>query len=158
MREQWRVYYGVLLIMLRRAGRYCLRYLGGFAKKIGRRLVTWGEDSGHRFSIELFHRCYLADAEFHVGMDIYRGPMYATFSTGEELIFKLNWIALKKEYWEWSGAFDFIIKNPGKPAELPSGDVWFMFEGGYAVLFIGKPRGRLEFNNSVETPRVYSYF
>lgn len=158
-----RIYLGIFLVMLIRGWKKNLRCLGEEMKKIGRALVLSGEDNIPRFSIEFFHNCYLSDAEFHIGMKVYRGPMYsAGFSLGGELLFKLNWVssrrAMNQEWETWGGACDFKLWDYGSPVKLPSGDIWFSFSGGYAVIFLGQPKERLIFQGEIETPKIYTYF
>lgn len=162
MRRLMYVYAGVLVVLCLRGCKRVVRGLGEWMKIAGRKLVAWGIDNTPRWDLRLFHRCYLADAEFHLGMKVYRGPVYAAFHTGNSLEFKTNWSAHKSAMggnWEYShGAGIVKLKRYGTPVELPTGDVWFMCEGGYAILFIGKPRDRLKFEGVRRTIRAYTYF
>lgn len=167
MKRHMYVYGGMALIAARRAFRRGLRSLGEWMKRAGRALVAVGEDSTPRWSIELFHRCYLADAEFHIGMETYRGPVYAAWSDGKSVFFKMNWLATRTDpHGDWTfsqergghGEGKLALRGCGSPHALPNGDVWFMFEGGHGILFIGEPQERLAFDGPRWTLRRYTYF
>jgi len=164
VKRLWYVYFGVFAIMFKRLLKRAVRYFGEFLKRFGRKLVAIGEDDSPRWDIELFRRCYneQADAEFHIGSEVYRGPMYAAFSAGNTVSFRMNWLAKKSATgggWEYGHGTGFLkLKGCGSPYKLGNGDAWFMFEGGYAVLFLGKPKERLEFNGQERTLRTYTYF
>lgn len=158
------VYGGMLLIAIRRAWKRLLRSTGEYVKRISRRLITLGEDSTPRWSIDLFYRCYLADAEFHFGTEIFRGPMYAAFVSGTALSFRMNWLARKKNplgKWDFqhgSGVLNLDIQDYSAPYKIETGDIWFTFTGGYAILYIGEPRQSLEFKGTARILRTFSYF
>ncbi|MEK7662180.1 MAG: hypothetical protein AAB355_01600 [Patescibacteria group bacterium] len=156
--RKFRLYANLCLIAFRRCGKYCLRKFGEFLKRTGRILVVWGGDTLPRWSLELFHRCYLADAEFHIGMDLYRGPMYAVGIRGNSLVFTLNWVASRRvteKNWVYGGAWSFRTKFYETPWSYNGGDICFFFDGGYAILFLGKPREKLAFNGDKEIMRTY---
>lgn len=162
------VYGGIVLITVRRYLKRLLRQAGELMKRLGRRLVAFGEDTVPRWSIELFHRCYLADAEFHFGMEVFRGPVYAAFILGNTLSFRLNWFARKVEpFGEWqythgAGILHLKVKNSSAPYKIETGDVWFTFDGGYAILYLGDPprhpRQKLEFKGPEYTLRRFTYY
>jgi hypothetical protein len=164
MKRVVHLYGGMALITLRREWRRWLRNFGERLKQVGRQLVTLGEDSTPRWSIELFHRCYLADAEFHFGTEIFRGPMYAAFATGGMLSFRLNWLAKRTDpYGEWEyphgeGVLNLKLKDYSPPYEIETGDIWFTFNGGYAILYLGNPRQSLEFKGPAYALRAFTYF
>lgn len=131
---------------------------------MGRKLVIFGEDTTPRWSLELFHQCYLADAEFHFGFDIYRGPIRAASSNGETLFFVMNWLAKKTDpHGDWNyehgaGKLKFKVKDHSPPYQLENGDIWFTFDGGYAVLFLSKPHVHLEFKGPAYLLRWSTWF
>lgn len=158
------VYGGAILIAIRRVARRLLRNTGEWLRRIARRLVALGEDSTPRWSIELFHRCYLADAEFHFGIRTFRGPMYAAYATVDTLSFRMNWLAERESpfgEWDYSrggGVLNFNLVNHSPPRELPTGDIWFTFDGGWAILYLGVPRESLEFKGALRILRTFTYF
>ena len=160
MKRRFNLYLGIAVIALRGRARKIVRAVGEWMKMLGRRLVLWGEDSTLRFSTELFCGCYLADVELHIGMHVYRGPMYTAYISGDKLFFKLNWVARQTalSWKEEGGSCDFKLSGFGSPHKLDNGDVWFMFDDGYVILFLGTPRERLDFKGADETPRIYTYF
>jgi len=88
--------------------------------------------------------------------------VYAVFSAGNIFSFRMNWLAQKSTSggkWEYGrGTGVLKLKGCSSPYKLENGDVWFMFDGGCAVLFLGKPKVRLEFSSPERTLRVYTYF
>ena len=158
------VYYGAVVISIRRAGKRMSRDISEWLKRVARRLAVLGEDSTPRWTMELFHRCYLADAEFQLGMKTVRGPMYAAYAVGNTLSFRMNWLAEKASpFSEWdfsrgTGILNLALKKPSTPYKLKDGDVWFTFKGGYAVLYVGHPRKHLEFKGPPNTLRKHTYF
>ncbi len=156
------VYAGVLFVFCLRLCKRGTRNFGEWMKVVGRKFVAWGADETPRWDLKLFNSCYLADAEFHLGMMVYRGPIYAAFFTGDSLEFRMNWLAHKNAIggnWEYNHGTGIIkLRGHGTPVELPNGDVWFMCESGYAILFISEPRDHLEFDGARETIRMYTYF
>ena len=90
------VYLGIFLVFLKRFSKHTLRNFGELLKRTGRRLVLLGEDEIPHWGLELLRRCYAEqpDAEFHVGDEVYRGPVYAAFlNSSGELVFRMNWMA-----------------------------------------------------------------
>ena len=162
MRRLLYVYAGVLFVFCLRACKRAIRNFGEWMKVTGRKFVAWGIDDTPRWDLRLFHHCYLADAELHLGMKVYRGPIYAAFQTRDSLEFRMNWLAHRSaidENWDYShGAGIIKLKGYGNPVELPNGDVWFTCDGGYAILFVGKPQDSLKFHGVKETIRTYTYF
>lgn len=158
------VYYGALILTIRRVWRRALRDVGERMRRVARRLVAHGEDSTPQWTIELFHRCYLADVEFHMGAKIFRGPMYAAYATRDTLSFRMNWLAEWTNLsggWKYSrgaGILNLDLKGHGTPHELETGDIWFTFDGGYAILCLGNPRENLEFKGACRTLRTFTYF
>ncbi len=160
-----RVYYGVSMIWLLRMYKKALRKVGELMKVYGRRLLILGDDAEPNWSIELLLKCYLVEVEIHLPVEVYRGPVYALYHKfyGEKrsLIFKFNWIAKRSNFStasETTGYCAFRIEDYGPPRVLPNGDVWFGFNGGYAVIFFGSRPNQAVFSGGVETPRVYTYF
>ena len=162
MKRLFLIHIGVLMIFCLRLCKRIIRNFGEWMKVVGRKFVIWGTDETPRWNLKLFYRCYLADAEFHLGMDVYRGPVYAAFHTGDSLEFRMNWLAHKSamgKNWEYNHGTGIIkLKGHGAPMELPNGDVWFMCDGGYAILLIGKPRDCLNFEGAKEIIRTHTYF
>jgi hypothetical protein len=99
-----------------------------------------------------------------MGLKVFRGPMYAAYAAGDTLSFRMNWLAEKATplaEWDYSrgaGLLNLTLKGYSMPYELETGDIWFMFDGGYAILYLGKPRQNLEFKGSPHTRRKYTYF
>ena len=160
------VYGGIVLVVVRRCTKRLLRYAGELMKRLGRRLVALGEDSTPRWSIELFHHISTtaADAEFHIGTEVFRGPAYSAFILDDTLSFRLNWFAKRIEpfgRWEYThgtGVLNLKVRGSSAPYEIETGDIWFTFDGGYAILYLGCPRQRLEFKGPEYTLRAFTYY
>lgn len=169
MKRHIYVYGGAALIATRRYVRRMLRESGEWMKRAGRRLVTLGEDTTPRWDI-IFHKCYASrpDAEFHIGMEVYRGPVYAAFSSGDGTVsFRMNWLAKRSDpHGDWKhcqrgggyGDGKLTLKKCGALHALPNGDTWFMFDGGHVILFLGEPREQLAFEGPRYTLRRFTYF
>jgi hypothetical protein len=86
------------------------------------------------------------------------------FLTKDRLILSLDWFAEREVFklanpWEYRGQASFLIKGYGRPVEITdkgdnTGDIWFSFEGGYAIIYLGNPLKRLEFMGDPETPKT----
>ena len=159
MKRRLNLYLGIAIIALRFWAKRKMRELGQHLKTLGKRLELWGEDDALRWSIPLFHSCYLIDIELRTRHGIYRGPMYAAYLSGKEICFKLNWVAKETLLgWKAEGARDFICSGFSAPRRLENGDIWFTYDGGHAILFLGLPRNKLPFMGDEKTPRIYTYF
>ena len=160
-----RLYLGLAYIAAIRKWKALLRNVGERLKRYGRVLVARGEDIAPRWNLETFLRCFRADAEFHIGTAVYRGPLYAMdygfFNKEDFLRFKLNWVAERSAFggqWEYRGFCVFRLRECSSPRSLEGGDIWFSFPGGYGVLFLGKATERLKWKGAKDTPRVYTWF
>ena len=156
-----------ILACLRVYKRLC-RSCGEYFKRIGRALVRRGEENVPQWSRELLLKCYLVDAELHLGLHVYRGPIYAVyrnFKGGDFLVLCFNWIEQRldsENLWVSAGACDFRIEKFGEPHALldvrgrETGNRYFMCDGGYGVLWIGEKSEVFKGQN--DTPRIYAYF
>ncbi len=147
-------------------------FVGRGMRSIGKVLVNWGSVETPRWTTELFRRAYMVDAEIHISGFVYRGPLYAMyreFVNGEKLILSMNWVARRSEvgkYSPYSGSCSFCLSGFGEPHFIKGdsednravGNVWFFFEGGWAVLYFGNPKERLLFQGEKDTLRVYSHY
>jgi|GEM_PF-2080351 len=162
MKRVFYVFRAAVSIALRRTVRSILRGLGQEMKRLGRVLTAAGDDSTPRWTVELFHRCYLADAEFHIGLKVFRGPMVAVFCAGKTISFKMNWLAEKSgPLGNWAfphGTGVINLKGYNAPRQIETGDIWFTFDNGYAILYLGKPRQNLAFEAPHRILRTFTYF
>lgn len=147
-------------------------FFGRLMRIVGKILIEWGSVETPKWTADLFRRAYMVDAEIHIGGFVYRGPLYAMyrhFSNKKKLVLSMNWVAERSElgkHFMYSGSRSFILSRFGEPHVTKGdsednravGDVWFFFEGGWAVLYLGTPRERLSFQGEEDIPRVYSYY
>jgi hypothetical protein len=158
------VYAGFALTMAIKLVKRIARDAAEIMRRSARALASWGAEDTTRWGAGIFIKCYMVDIELHVDSFVYRGPMYAMyrdFLHGDSMVIKLNWVAEKSAFgtpWSYGGAFTFKLGGYGDPIKLPNGDFWFGFDGGYAVLCLGKPKEKLCFFGTEETPRIYAYF
>lgn len=147
-------------------------FVGRGMRSIGKILVNWGSVETPRWTTDLLRRAHMVDAEIHMDGFVYRGPLYATyrqFTNGDKLVLSMNWVAEGTEwggYFAYSGSRSFILSHFGEPHLIKGdsgdnravGNVWFFFEGGWVVLYLGTPREHLLFEGEEDTPRVYAYY
>lgn len=147
-------------------------FTGRSMRVLGKILVEWGSVETPRWTSELFRRAYMVDAEIHTDGFVYRGPLYAMyreFTNGEKLILSMNWVARRREtgkYSPYSGSCSFCLSHFSEPHVIKAdsgdsraiGNVWFFFEGGWAVLYLGDPAENLLFQGKEDTLRVYSHY
>ena len=148
---------------IRRAMRRAARSAGAYLRNAGKLLLALDEGSSSRWTVELLRRCYLADAEFYAGAKTFRGPMYAAYVSGDTLSLSMNWLAEKGsliEPWRYPhGGGILKLKRCGAPHLLETGDIWFTFDGGYAILYVGGARSeRLLFEGPPNILRTFTYF
>ena len=67
------MWYGLTVIWMTRYAKTVVRKVGELMKAYGRKLEHIGDDVTPRWSRELFHKCYLADAEIHIGSNVFVG-------------------------------------------------------------------------------------
>lgn len=171
MKRMFFVYVGVTIITLQRGMRYGFRVAGELFKVLGRKMVAWGEDHEPRWGVQVLLDMYHVDAEIHIGMKIYRGPLYAMFprlfggTRLKALILKMNWVAEKPALggdWEYSGSCDFRLSQYGPPLFLDTGDLYFSCSDGTYVTIHKrvdwKEESQFKFAGDPDTPRVYQYF
>jgi hypothetical protein len=147
-------------------------FVGQWVKALGKRLVEWGAVETPRFTSEILRDIYMVDAEIHMNGCVFRGPLYAMYRQlifGKALVLSMNWVAKRAEFgdtWTYSGWCSFRLSGFGSPHFIKkdgkdnrgAGNLWFFFDGGYAIIYLSSPRERLLFKGSEETPRVYSYY
>src|SRR3989339_1885006 len=96
-------------------------FLGRSMRAFGKVLVGWGSVETPRWTIDLFRRAHMSDAEIHIGGFVYRGPLYAMYRqlmNGEKLVLSMNWVAERSEtgeYFAYSGSRSFILSRFGEP-------------------------------------------
>lgn len=166
------MYIGLISVFFLRKIKILAYRFGEKLKQIGRVFSSWGELSVPRWDFTFFSEVLKrnrVEVEFQIGTKRFRGPafaIYRDFFSTDRLIFKLNWIAMKDSFaigekgvWNYSGMCTFAIEKYSCPMKLPAGDVWFSFEGGYAIIFLGRdPEPNLLFQGTSDTPRVFTYF
>ncbi len=146
------MYYGLAIVWMLRRMKSIIRYVGERMKACGRILVTWGEDSIPRWSIELFCKCYLADTEVHISGVTYRGRLdsiHQKFSgkAGKDraLILKLKAITCRKNFSSHDEEVEdreFKLSEHGSPVIIKDGEwdcIWFSFNNGYTAIYIRRP-------------------
>lgn len=112
--------------------------LGEWGKVRCRKLIVWGEDHTPRWNRELFHRCYLADIEVHLGSKIFRGQIDVIFQefSGKEsrLVIKLKEKGDEKS--------EFKIEGYGDPVVIQENGcdcVWTGCDDGYVAIYLKRP-------------------
>lgn len=71
--RKFRMWYGLAIVWITRYVKMVIRKLGESMKAYGRKLEHLGDDVTPRWSRELFYKCYLADAEIHIGSRVVIG-------------------------------------------------------------------------------------
>lgn len=177
MRKLLYFYRSMIVLAYVHARNYILWHFGEWMKRTGRILVSWGTDVNPRWSIEIFHRCYMVDAEINMGLKVYRGPIYAMgqgLFGKNRIILNFNWLASRSvfgpdDHWEFHHAGKMVLSGCSSPKIIPekddkqnndpdAGHVWFSFEGGYGTVFIGKNRKYLKFEGGPSVIRKFTHF
>lgn len=132
------MWYGLLLIWCARRVKKVARQTGERGKIQCRKLIAWGEDHTPRWNRELFHRCYLAEVEIHLGGKIYSGHVDVIFQefsgTESRLVIKL------KERNEEGGEFKLL--GYGAPVVIKESGydcVWTGCNEGYVAIYLKRP-------------------
>ena len=71
--RKFRMWYGLAIIWVTRYVKKAVRKVGEQMKVYGRKLEHLSDDVTPRWSRELFYKCYLADAEIHIGSNVFTG-------------------------------------------------------------------------------------
>ncbi len=74
-----RMWYGLVATCALRHVKKVVRKTGESMKAYGRKLEHLGDDITPRWSIELFYKCYLADAEIHIGSSVHIGRIESIY-------------------------------------------------------------------------------
>jgi len=114
-------------------------------KAYGRKLEHLGDDITPRWSRELFYKCYLADAEVHIGSDVFAGKVdsiYQEYSGKDSvLVVRLKNLIRKQESQQTNdmlGNNEFKLHGYGHPVVIKEAGcdcVWTSFDNGYLVIF-----------------------
>lgn len=144
--------------------------IGQKMKISGKKLVEWGSVETPRWTTELLRKAHMVDAEIHTGGRVFRGPLYAMYRfSGEALVLCLNWVNERSEFGEavtQSGSCSFRLEKFGHPHLIKGsnedgrghGNLWFMFKGGWVIIYLGDPKERLVFQEDEDVPRVYAWY
>ena len=121
------------------------RKLGELLKMFGRRLEHFGDNITPRWSRKLFNKCYLADAEIHIGSNVFVGGIDAIYqeNSGKDslLVVRLkagtlrNGVTLVSKIFE-GGEFKLIGYGPPVIIKENGCDcVWTGHKNGYLAIF-----------------------
>lgn len=119
------MWYGLVIIWTARYAKTVVRNVGELMKVYGRKLEHLGDNITPRWSRELFHKCYLADAEIHIGSEIFLGHIDAIYQehSGKEseLVVTLKKGTRKRRFSEGVSVLDdkeFRLKGYGQPVVI----------------------------------------
>ena len=172
VRKNISFYLIIALALLMRAINHVALFVGQKMKASGKKLVEWGSVETPRWTSDLLQRMHRVDVEIHTNGRVFKGPLYAVyrqFIVGETLVLCMNWVKECSEFGEavtQSGSCSFRLEKFGHPHLIKGnnedarghGNLWFMFKGGWAVVYLGRHEERLVFQGDEEVPRVYSYY
>lgn len=143
--RKFMMWYGLVVILIVRQIKIVVRKSGEFLKVIGRKLEHLGDDITPRWSRELFHKCYLADAEIHFQGVVFMGRIEDVYQehSGKNsvLVIKLKGITKKigtAQVSELSENNEFRLTGYGPPVVIKEGNcdcVWTGHRNGYLAIF-----------------------
>lgn len=123
-----------------------VRKVGESMKVYGRKLEHLGDDITPRWSYELFHKCYLADAEIHIGSTVFIGRIDSIyqehFGKNSLLMVKLKAGTRKlgiPSITEASEDCEFKLIGYGPPVIIKEDGydcIWTGHKNGYLAIFL----------------------
>lgn len=143
--RKFRMWCGLTVIWTTRYIKMAVRKVGESMKVYGRKLEHLGDDITPRWSRELFHKCYLADAEIHIGSEVYVGridSIYQEYSGKDSLLVVKLKAGTKREgqfVTEASEDCEFKLIGYGPPVvikECGYNCVWTGHKNGYLAIFL----------------------
>ncbi|HAS85102.1 MAG TPA: hypothetical protein DCS23_03480 [Candidatus Yonathbacteria bacterium] len=139
------MFYGLVLIWVTRHAKRIVRKTGELMKAYGRKLEHLGDDITPRWGRKLFNKCYLADAEIHIGSNIFVGVIDTIYqeNSGKDslLVVRLkngtqrNGATAESEISECS---EFKLLGYGPPVIIKEAGcdcVWTGHKNGYLAIF-----------------------
>lgn len=167
----------IVSALLMRVINHLILSVGQKMKIGGKKLVEWGSVETPRWTTELLRKAHMVDVEIHMGGQVFRGPLYTMYRfSGDTLVLCLNWVMNRSEFsfWEeeWDeemeplGSCSFRLKEVSNPYLIKEddgdrrgqGNMWFLFRGGWAIIYLGDPKERLVFQGGEEVSRVYAWY
>jgi len=143
--RKFRMFYGLVLIWVTRHAKRVVRKTGELMKVYGRKLEHLGDNITPRWSRELFHKCYLADAEIHQQGEIYAGPIDSIFQehSGKNsvLVVRIKKVIRKQIFHQIDDVlenFEFKLHGYGHPVIIKEAGcdcVWTGHKNGYLAIF-----------------------
>ena len=87
-----RMWYGLVIIWSGGHVKTVVRKVGEQMKVYGRKLEHLGDNTTPKWSRELFQKCYLADAEVHVGAKVFVGRINSIYQkpSGKDSLLVIN--------------------------------------------------------------------
>lgn len=140
-----RMWYGLTVIWMKRYAKTVVRKVGELMKVYGRRLEHLGDNVTPRWSIELFHKCYLADAEIHIDSNVFVGRIDSIHQehSGKDSLLVVKLKAGTKRAGipsttEVSLGREFKLNGYGPPVTIKECGydcVWTGYRNGYLAVF-----------------------
>ncbi|MDO8604249.1 MAG: hypothetical protein Q7K40_02495 [bacterium] len=140
-----RMWYGLIAIFTVRWIKKIFRKTGGLMKVYGRKLEHIGDDSTPRWSIELFHKCFLAYAEIHLPNKVFKGvidSIYQEYSgKNSELVIIFKTATVTENFSSLIEEMTYhkvSVKGYGPPIVIKEDGcdcVWTGHKNGYLVIF-----------------------
>lgn len=122
-----------------------VRKTGESMKSYGRKLEHLGDDITPRWSMELFHKCYLADAEIHIGPNVHLGRIDSIYQehSGKNGVLVIKFKTATKRAGIADGSkvlenCEFKLLGYGPPVVIREGGcdcVWTGHKNGYLAIF-----------------------
>ncbi len=138
------MWYGLVVIWITRYVKKAVRKVGEQMKVYGRKLEHLGDDITPRWSRELFYKCYLADAEIHIGSSVHIGRIESIYQehSGKDSLLVVKLKAGTKRAdpstTEASEDCEFKLIGYGPPVvikECGYDCVWTGHKNGYLAIF-----------------------
>lgn len=138
------MWYGLAIIWVTRYVKMAVRKLGESMKAYGRKLEHLGDDVTPRWSRELFYKCYLADAEIHIGSKVIIGRVDSIYQehSGKDSLLVVKLRAGTKRVGlsttEVSEDCEFKLSGYGPPVVIQEDGyncVWTGHKSGYLAIF-----------------------
>lgn len=143
--RKFRMWYGLAIIRVTRYVKMAVRKIGESMKAYGRKLEHLGDDITPRWSMELFYKCYLADAEIHIGPRVIVGRIDSICQehSGKDSLLVLKLKSGTKRVGipptvEVSEDCEFKLIGYGPPVVIQEGGydcVWTGHRSGYLAIF-----------------------
>lgn len=140
------MWYGLAIIRITRYAKKIVRKIGESMKVYGRKLEHIGDDITPKWGLKIFHKCYLADAEIHIGHNVHIGRIDSIYQEhsgkDSELVIKLKAGAKRvgiPSVTEASEDCEFKLIGYGPPViikECGYDCIWTGHKNGHIAIFL----------------------